>query len=87
MRLTVNGKPREVDTDATAALGVPLLALLESFDVNPRLVAVAINGDVIPKGDFKVARVHADDAIEIVRMVGGGCACHASPNRVPEARR
>jgi thiamine biosynthesis protein ThiS len=35
-------------------------------------VAVAINGDVIPKSTFGDAVVREGDAIEIVRMVGGG---------------
>ena len=71
MHLTVNGKPRNVD--ATGGMDVmPLAALLAAFEVDPRLVAVAINGDVIPKGEFAGARVREGDAIEIVRMVGGG---------------
>ena len=40
--------------------------------VNPRLVAVAINGDVVPKTQYASARVRAGDTLEIVRMVGGG---------------
>ena len=34
--------------------------------------AVAINGDVIPKGSYAEASVHDGDTLEIVRMVGGG---------------
>ena len=71
MQLTVNGKPREVDSRDAA---VPLLVLLDAFEVNPKLVAVAINGDVIGKSTFGDARVCDGDAIEIVRMVGGGAA-------------
>ena len=37
-----------------------------------RLVAVAINGDVIPKDQYAAATVRAGDALEVVRMVGGG---------------
>jgi len=70
MKVTVNGKPR--NTGAEAAL--PLLAFLAANDVNPKLVAVAINGDVIPKTTYGDAIVRDGDAIEIVRMVGGGAA-------------
>ena len=64
--ITVNGKPREIEHE------VDLPALLAQFDVNPRLVAVAINGDVVPKTQYASARVRAGDTLEIVRMVGGG---------------
>ena len=72
MHLTVNGKPRDVD--AVDGGAIPLLSLLDAFEVNPKLVAVAINGDVISKSAFAAASVRDGDAIEIVRMVGGGSA-------------
>ena len=71
MNTTVNGKPRTTDA---AASSMPLLAFLAKHDVNPKLVAVAINGEVIPKSTFADAFVREGDAIEIVRMVGGGAA-------------
>lgn len=74
MQLTVNGKPREIDVAESGADVMSLVALLAALDVNPRIVAVAINGDVIPKGEFAAARVREGDAIEIVRMVGGGAS-------------
>lgn len=69
IRLTVNGKPRTVENDAVE---IDLPSFLRSFDINPRLVAVAINGDIVPKGEYDVARVRDGDTLEIVRMVGGG---------------
>lgn len=66
MRIVVNGKPREIDGET------PLLALLEALGVNPRVVAVGINGDVIPKDTYAAAVVREGDDVEIVRMVGGG---------------
>ena len=69
MNTTVNGKPRTTDATVTS---MPLLAFLAAHDVNPKLVAVAINGDVIPKSTFADAVVREGDAIEVVRMVGGG---------------
>ena len=72
MRTMVNGKPRE--TDAHSTVDMPLLAFLAAHEVNPKLVAVAINGDVIPKSTFDTAVVREGDAVEIVRMVGGGAA-------------
>ena len=66
MRITVNGKPREIDRET------PLPAFLQAYGIDPRLVAVAINGDVIPKAEYDAARVRDGDEIEVVRMVGGG---------------
>jgi sulfur carrier protein len=66
MNITVNGKPRQI------AAEIDLPSFLRAFDVNPRLVAVAINGDVVPKDQYGAARVRDGDALEIVRMVGGG---------------
>jgi sulfur carrier protein len=70
MNITVNGKAREIETNGDREIDLP--ALLALFEINPRLVAVAINGDVIPKGEYADAKVRAGDALEIVRMVGGG---------------
>lgn len=64
--ITVNGKLRKIERE------MDLPAVLASFDINPRLVAVAINGDVIPKTEYAAAMVRAGDELEIVRMVGGG---------------
>ena len=66
MQITVNGKPREIDGETD------LSSFLRAFDINPKLVAVAINGDVIPKREYVDVRVRAGDAVEVVRMVGGG---------------
>ena len=66
MNITVNGKPREIQAE------MDLPSFLRAFDVNPRLVAVAVNGDVIAKDQYEAIRVREGDNLEIVRMVGGG---------------
>jgi thiamine biosynthesis protein ThiS len=66
MRITVNGKPREIEGE------MPLPAFLQAHDIDPRLVAVAINGEVVPKDQYESARVRPGDELEVVRMVGGG---------------
>jgi len=66
MRITVNGKAREIEGE------MALPEFLRAHDIDPRLVAVAINGDVIPKDTYGAARVRGGDTLEIVRMVGGG---------------
>jgi sulfur carrier protein len=66
IRISVNGKPREIEGETSLA------AFLQAHGIDPRLVAVAINGDVIPKADYEDARVRDGDEVEVVRMVGGG---------------
>ena len=64
--VTVNGKPRELE----GSLGVT--ALLKILDINPKQVAVAVNGEVVPRSEWPRAAVGDGDAVEIVRAVGGG---------------
>jgi thiamine biosynthesis protein ThiS len=64
--VTVNGKPRELE----GPLGVT--ALLKALDINPKQVAVAVNGEVVPRSEWPRAAVGDGDAVEIVRAVGGG---------------
>jgi len=70
MNVTVNGKPRDIANGA--ANNILISSFLRALDVNPRLVAVAVNGDVIAKDQYETARVREGDAVEVVRMVGGG---------------
>ena len=66
MQLTVNGKPRQVD-------GTPTLhEFLLSFNLNPALVAVEHNGEIIRRERFADVVLHDGDQIEIIHMVGGG---------------
>lgn len=66
MRIVINGKPRDIDGE----LALP--ALLASLAIDPRLVAVGINGDVVAKDTYAATVVREGDELEIVRMVGGG---------------
>jgi thiamine biosynthesis protein ThiS len=66
IRLTVNGKQRDVEQPDS------LLALLEQIGVDPRIVAVERNGDIVRRGNFGETPITEGDQLEIVRMVGGG---------------
>lgn len=68
MRFTVNGKPREVDVTGEPTL----LRLLEALGVDPRLVAVELNGDIVRRERFPSAWLRENDRLEIIHMVGGG---------------
>jgi transporter family-2 protein len=64
--LTVNGERRELDGP------IGLIAFLESLAIDPRYVAVARNGDVLPREEWPETTLQDGDVLEVVRMVGGG---------------
>jgi len=64
--LTVNGERRELQGP------IGLTAFLESLGVDPRYVAVARNGDVLPREQWPKTTLQDGDVLEVVRMVGGG---------------
>jgi len=64
--LTVNGDRRQLPAETD------LVSFLKELEVDVRLVAVAHNGDVIPRKDYATVRLREGDTLEIVRMVGGG---------------
>jgi len=64
--LTINGRDRQLPGE----LSLP--ALLTELGVDRRMVAVAHNGDVIPRATYDDVTLHDGDRVEVVRMVGGG---------------
>ncbi len=64
--LTVNGESRTVDD------GTSIIKLLETLGIEQRRVAVAINGEVVPRTEHEQTSLKDGDQVEIVRMVGGG---------------
>jgi sulfur carrier protein len=63
--IRVNGEPQEFVAES-------LDELMSRLDIQPRGVAVAINGDVVRKSDWAVTRIEDGNAIEIVTAVAGG---------------
>jgi thiamine biosynthesis protein ThiS len=66
MRVLVNGREREAPEEAT------VLALLELVGVEPRRIAVEVNGRVVPARDLARVALRDRDRVEIVQFVGGG---------------
>lgn len=67
MTLVVNGVQREVGE------GITLRDLLpETANHGGRGVAIARNGEVVPRSDWSEVRVEPGDRIEILNAVGGG---------------
>jgi sulfur carrier protein len=66
IHILVNGEPREVDA------GLTIEALLRSYDLQPRLVVVEHNGDILRRERYDEVEVAAGDNFELVHFVGGG---------------
>ena len=66
MRVNVNGQTREVPDDLTVA------CLIELLKLHPHRLAVERNRRLVRRAEFAETPLAADDAIEIVTLVGGG---------------
>lgn len=66
MLITVNGQPREVREQIT------LLDLLRQLGVKPEITAVQRNAEIISRKAVDTTVVMDGDAIELIRIVGGG---------------
>lgn len=66
MRVTVNGKTRDMAPETTLA------DLVAAFNLQPTHVAVEVNRDLVPRRDYAETRLNEGDRIEIVTLVGGG---------------
>ncbi|OLP19539.1 thiamine biosynthesis protein ThiS [Leptolyngbya sp. 'hensonii'] len=64
--LQVNGEPK------TCAPNTNLPALLQQMGLNPRLVAVEYNGEILHRQFWETTLIQSDDRLEIVTIVGGG---------------
>jgi sulfur carrier protein len=66
IRVTVNGREQKLDRPVDVA------TLLKMLNVNPRLVAVGYNGEVLNKEHLQELLLKDGDSLDIVHMVGGG---------------
>ena len=64
--LIINGRDEALDAET------PIAAFLAAREINPKLVAVARNGEVVQRGEYETTLLRAGDVVEIVRAVGGG---------------
>ena len=66
MRLTVNGIPREVTGDPSVA------TLVTQLTEARHGVAVAVNGEVVPRSAWATAGLHDGDRVEVLTAAQGG---------------
>ena len=66
MRLTVNGEVRELPADVSVAM------LVARLTAAPRGVAVAVNGEVVPRSTWETADLADGDRVEVLTAAQGG---------------
>ncbi|MFN7143851.1 MAG: sulfur carrier protein ThiS [Myxococcota bacterium] len=66
LHLTVNGEPRETTEGTTIG------HLVVALGAHPEGVAVAVNGEVVPRAEQAHRVLKDGDRVEIIRAVGGG---------------
>ncbi|GIX00026.1 MAG: hypothetical protein KatS3mg111_3358 [Pirellulaceae bacterium] len=49
-----------------------LIGLLREADVRLEVIAVEVNGEVVPREQLEVLRLQTGDTVEVVTLVGGG---------------
>ena len=62
----LNGKDRAVPAELSVS------ALLEWLDLNPALVVVELNREILDRSRYAEVVVRAGDLLELVHFVGGG---------------
>lgn len=66
LTLQVNGEPR------TCPPNTKLPQLLQQLGLNPRLIAVEYNGEILHRQFWTDTQIQSGDTLEIVTIVGGG---------------
>ncbi len=66
MTITVNDQARDVPE------GTSVADLLASLGLKPQAMVVQCNGDILERERYGATVLHENDALELVRFVGGG---------------
>ena len=62
----LNGKDREIHS------GLSVQELVESLNLNPKLIVVELNREILSRDCFGEIQVSQGDQVELVHFVGGG---------------
>jgi len=66
LRISVNGEPRTLEGPATIA------DLLQELRLDPRMVVVELNRQIIRRPVLEATALSDGDTVEVVHFVGGG---------------
>lgn len=67
MRIQVNGEAREVEEN------ISLPQLIAELSLKAEQIAIELNRNVVRRAQWEDTLLRADDKVEIVHFVGGGC--------------
>lgn len=67
MKLTVNGKEIEFNTELTVSE-----LLVEQNVKMPDMVSVEVNGQILKRSEFESTTLKDDDTVEFLYFMGGG---------------
>ena len=65
MRIKINGKPEDIEEKN-------ILDILKAKNVEPRMVAVEVNGELIERDNYETTILKEGDEIEFLYFMGGG---------------
>ena len=66
MQIYLNGEPREIPENTTAA------ALIESMGLTGKRIAMEVNLEIVPRSRHAAYLFKPGDKIEVVQAIGGG---------------
>jgi len=66
MKVTINGEERE------CAEGTTLASLIKDLGIKVKVMATAVNMNVVKKADWENHQLQPDDRVELLHFVGGG---------------
>lgn len=68
MKVEINGKATEIED------GASVLDAATAIGVEPaRGVAIALDGEVVPRGELAATPLREGQRVEVVVAIGGGC--------------
>lgn len=65
MQITINGKPEEVLADT-------VMDVLKQKDIDPHMVAVELNTQIVERDRLETTNVQDGDKVEFLFYMGGG---------------
>lgn len=65
MQLTINGKPEELK-------GSTVMEILKTKDIDPHMVAVELNTQIVERDQLETTPVKDGDKLEFLFYMGGG---------------